>query len=99
MKTLVTAVAIAAIAGTGAVAQACPGHKHHSKSHHSYKVKRAPDRYYTGSYDYSPGYNYYYSNPGYYNNYGYAPGYWNSGSYYNSYNTVGVGLGPLSIGF
>jgi hypothetical protein len=97
MKRFTIAAAVAAIVGGATIAPACPAHSSHVRSHssHSYRVNRAPDRYYTGSYDYSPGY----YNTGYY---GYAPGYyntWNNGAYYNSYNNVGIGLGPFSIGF
>ncbi len=98
MKRVTIAAIAAATLSIGAVAQACPYHSHHvdSRRVQSYRVDQAPDRVYTGSYDYSPGYY----------NYGYAPSYgygWNNGyyndGYVNSYSTVGIGLGPFSLGF
>ncbi|MGI8906316.1 MAG: hypothetical protein ACR2IE_07490 [Candidatus Sumerlaeaceae bacterium] len=92
MNRIAVAAAVAATLGMGSIAQACPQHTSHAKAKrvHSYRVDRTPDRYYTGSYDYSPGYYNSYS-PGYYG--------WDTGGYYNSYNNVGIGLGPFSIGF
>jgi hypothetical protein len=100
MKQLAITAAVAATLTLGAVAQACPDHQ---VSHHvrTSRVHRAPERYYTANYDYSPGYtNYspgytYYNSPGYYNSWNS----WDNGAYYNSYNNVGIGLGPFSIGF
>lgn len=98
MKTLAITAAVAATLTMGTIAQACPNHEHYNtRVRHTSSVRTVPDRYYTADYGYTPGYSNYYA-PAYNYGYSYGPG-WDSGGYVNSYNTMGIGIGPFSIGF
>src|SRR5215212_5610364 len=98
MKRLTIATAIAATLGMGTMAQACPNHETHTthRARTTSVRQPMPDRHYTADYGYTPGYYAPASGYGYYSNPGYG---WDSGAYYNTYSTMGVGIGPFSIGF
>lgn len=99
MKRLAITAAVAATFAMGTIAQACPYHEHHSTRVRTSNVRTVPDRYYTADYGYTPGYSNYYA-PAYNYGYSYGPGYgWDSGGYVNNYSTMGIGIGPYSIGF